>query len=504
MKSLLRIRPLLALLALALGGGLLRAAEPPRPNVLFIIVDDLTTTLSSHRWPGANTPHMDALAARGVRFERAYGQVPLCNPARASFLTGCYPERTGVLDLSTSFREAMPEAVTLPQLFKNHGYRVASVGKVFHVPDPETEHDIFHRAPLAFDQGILEEAKQGDPTDPPREFLRNARAGKAAPGGKAKAAKSAKSAKAARGPHRAYNRNYAASDRPDSDFTDHEIAERALDAIRELAGGPFFASVGFIRPHTPFVAPQWAFGAIDRSQIELPPYYAGEGEDTSSIPESSLRPNNNVFRYEPPTREQALDAIHAYLAAVHFVDHQIGRLLAELERLGLAERTFVALTGDHGFHLGEHGLWAKQTLFEEANHVPLLFAGPGIEPGVSRALVEQVDIYPTLASLAGLPLPEGQVQGVDLVPWLEDPAARGRVAVFSTLIAPHTQALGHSARNTRYRYIEWNGGADGVQLYDLASDPGQLVNLAGEEGHRRMQRRLRSLLREHLERVSVP
>lgn len=449
------------------------AASQQKPNVLFLIVDDMTTTMSCQRWPGAKTPHLDKLAARGVRFERAYCQFAICNPARASFLTGCYPEKTKVMNLEASFRDALPDAVTLPQHFKNHGYRTASVGKVFHVGDVKTQHDLLHRAPLALDQTILDDAKKNDPTDPPRKT----------------------------GKGHDYNRNYAAANRPDSDFTDHQIAERAIASLAQLKDGQFFMAVGFIRPHTPFVAPQWAFDAIDRSRIQLPPFYAEDGEDTSWLPKSALRPNNNVFRFESPTRDQALDAIRAYLAAVHFVDHQIGRLIAELGRLGLTDTTFIALTGDHGYQLGEHGLWAKQTLFEEANHVPLIFVGPGIKPGVSKALVEQVDIYPTLAALVALPLPD-HLQGTSLVPWLNDSAAKSRIAVFSTMIATHTKALGHSARNGRFRYIEWNGGKDGIQLYDLSTDPHQLTNLAGQEAHLPMQRRLKRLLGDHLDRVS--
>lgn len=464
---------LLSTLRCVLCGSILAAAETPRPNVLFLIVDDMTTTMSCQKWPGAKTPHLDKLAARGARFERAYCQFAICNPARASFLTGCYPEKTEVMDLVANFRDALPDIVTLPQHFKNHGYRTASVGKVFHVGDPKTQHDIAIPAALRLDSDILAKLKQNDPSDPPRT----------------------------KGKGDTFNLSYGAAALPDDAFTDHQGASRAIASLAQLKDSPFFMAVGFIRPHTPFVAPQWAFDAIDRSQIRLPPFYSEAGEDPSKLPLSALRPNNNVFRYAPPTREQALDAIHAYLAAVHFVDRQIGRLLAELDRLGLTENTFIALTGDHGYQLGEHGLWAKQTLFDEANHVPLIFAGPGIQPGVSKALVEQVDLYPTLAALAGLPLP-AHLQGTSLVPWIEDPATTSRIAVFSTMIATHTKALGHSARNGRYRYIEWNGGKDGAQLYDLQTDPHQLVNLAGQEAHLPMRRRLERLLAEHLARVS--
>tara|TARA_R110002049_G_scaffold130861_4_gene289431 strand:- start:61 stop:1467 length:1407 start_codon:yes stop_codon:yes gene_type:complete len=464
------IKPFLAA-CLALASGSI--AAPGNPNVLFIIVDDLTTTLACQKWPGAATPNLDALAARGVRFDRAYCQFSVCNPARQSFLTGCYPQKTQVFDLSTSFRGALPEAVSLPQHFKNAGYRTGMVGKIFHVPDPKTEVDVKAGSYLGLDQGILDEEKASDATD------------------------------ASRGTKHGYNRPYTASDRPDEAFTDHQIANEALKAMAELKGDPFFLAVGFIRPHTPWVAPQWAFDAIDRDAIVLPPFYRGEGEDVSNLSRAALRPNNNAFRYEPATREHALDAQHAYLAAVHFVDHQIGRLMAELDRLGLRENTVIALTGDHGYHLGEHGLWAKQTLFEGGNHVPLLFAGPTFQPGISRALVEQVDIYPTLCELAELPIPD-QVQGVSLRPWLEEPSKKSRIAAFSTMTAPlgpGKQVLGHSARNGRNRYIECDGGKSGVMLFDLIDDPDELHNLAGKPEHRAMERRLKRLLDEHLLRA---
>jgi len=444
-----------------------------RPNVLFIIVDDMTTTMSCQAWPGAKTPHLDALAARGVRFEKAYCQFAVCNPARASFLTGCYPEKTKVLDLVTDFRVALPDIVTLPQHFKNHGYTAGRIGKVFHVPDHKTKLDLELGAPLHKDNDILNEAKKSDPSDPPR--------------GKGKGV--------------SYNRLYAASTRPDADFTDHQIAQDTIAAIGEFKGKPFFLATGFIRPHTPFVAPQWAFDAIDRSQIKLPPFYTDAGEDTSKLPKHALRPNNNVFRYAPPTREQALDAMHAYLAAVHFVDHKIGRVLAELDRLGLTDKTIIALTGDHGYQLGEHGLWAKQTLFEGANHVPLLFAAPGVKPGTRSGLAEQVDIYPTLCDLAGLPLP-AHLQGRSLKSMLDDPEAKGREVAVSTMIATHTKALGHNVRTDAHRYIAWEGGEE--QLYDLRTDPDELHNLAARPMQAERMNRMRNRLAAHLKTVTAP
>ncbi|MCX7010915.1 MAG: sulfatase-like hydrolase/transferase, partial [Kiritimatiellaeota bacterium] len=246
-----------------------------RPNVLFLIVDDMTTTLGCYGDRDARTPHMDALAARGVRFERAYTQFSLCNPTRCAFLTGCYPERTEVYDLVTSLRVALPKVVTLPQHFKNAGYIAGRIGKVFHVGDPKTKLDVEIGAALHKDNVVLDEAKlaersEGDLSDPPRK-----------------------------GGHEGnlYNRCYAPSPHPDSDFTDYKIAEDAIKTLEEFKDKPFFLAVGFIRPHTPYVAPRRFFDAIDPTKIAMPAFYQADGENRKQIPDAALRPNNNVFRF---------------------------------------------------------------------------------------------------------------------------------------------------------------------------------------------------------------
>jgi len=453
------------------------ADKPSKPRVLFIIVDDLTTTLGCYGDRDARTPHMDALAARGVRFDRAYCQFPLCSPARASFLTGCYPERTKVLSLNKSFRDALPDAVTLPELFQNAGYVTGSIGKVFHGGGPKTKLDVQLAAPLHMDSLVFEEAKAGDASDPPR--------GK----GQGKAKKS-------------YNRAYAASPHPDSDFTDHEIADRAMQTLEDFRDNPFFLAVGFIRPHTPYVAPQAFFDRIDSKQIVLPPFYRPEGENTALIPKAALRPNNNVFSLRAPTVDEAREARHAYLASTAFVDAQIGRLLAKLKELHLDENTIILLTGDHGYQLGEHGLWAKQTLFEGATHVPLIVVAPGVKPGVCAGLAEQVDLYPTLAGLAGLDIPKS-VQGRTLEPLLQDPATKGKETVFGTMISTHTKLVGHSVRTERFRYIEWDEGRGGRQLYDYQNDPDELYNLADKPQQAERIARLNARLTAHLKAVEL-
>lgn len=449
------LAPLSAVSLLILIAGSCPAADARKLNVLFIIIDDLTTTLGCYGDRDARTPNLDALAARGVRFDRAYTQFALCNPSRCSFLTGCYPERTKVLDLTTSLRGGLPDAVTLPQHFKNAGYTVGRIGKVFHVADPTTRLDVQLGAPLQKDGKILDEAKlaersEGDLSDPPR--------------------KSGKEGNL-------YNRCYAPSPHPDSDFTDYQIASEAIQTLESFKDKPFFLAVGFIRPHTPYVAPKRFFELLDPKQIAIPQFYQAAGEDLARIPKAALRPNNNVFRFQSPTANEAREARRAYHASTAWVDSQVGRVLARLKELGLDDSTIVLLTGDHGYQLGEHGLWAKQTLFEEGTRVPLMVVAPGVKPGNCSGLVEQVDIYPTLAGLAGLAIP-AHVQGTTLQPLLSDPTAKGKPLVFSMMVSTHTKLIGRSVRNDRFRYIEWDDGRGGRQLYDHERDPHELTNLA--------------------------
>lgn len=465
----------------------LAAAPATRPNVLFIILDDLTATLSCYGDCDARTPHMDALAARGVRFDRAYTQFALCNPSRCSFLTGCYPERTKAFDLKTSLRVGLPDAVTLPQLFQNAGYTAGCIGKVFHAPDRKLKVDILMGSELLKDHDILDELKQleldgGDLSDPPQ------------------------------GRGKTYNKPYGASARPDRDFTDYGIAERAMETLESFKGKggkakrgqakPFFLAVGFLRPHTPYVAPKSFFDVIgDPNKIAMPTFYQPGGENLSLIPDAALRPNNNVFSYKAPNGQEAREARRAYLATTAWVDSQVGRLLAKLKELHLDDNTIIVLTGDHGYQLGEHGLWAKQTLFEEGTRVPLIVTAPGVKPGVCAGLVEQVDIYPTLAGLAGLGILKN-VQGISLLPLLQNPAAKGKEFVFSTMVSTHTELIGHSVSDARFRYIEWDEGRGGRQLYDHESDPHELSNLAGKPEQAGRIASMKARLVAHLKAVT--
>jgi uncharacterized sulfatase len=297
-----------------------------------------------------------------------------------------------------------------------------------------------------------------------------------------------------------YNRCHAPSGRPDRDFTDHRIADDSIETLERFRDRPFFLAVGFIRPHTPFVAPRRFFSALDPSMIAMPEFYQARGEDVSRVPAVALRPNNNVFRFQPPTPSEAREARRAYLAATAWVDFQIGRVLAKLTELGLDDRTVVLLTSDHGYHLGEHGLWAKQTLFEEGTRVPLIVVAPGVKPGVCAGLVEQVDIYPTLAGLAGITVPD-HVQGTALRPMLENPASRGKSVVYSTMVSKRDGCLGRSCRTERFRYVEWDEGRSGRQFYDHEIDPHELTNLADDPRHADSIQGLRARLVGHLNEV---
>jgi arylsulfatase A-like enzyme len=339
------------------------------------------------------------------------------------------------------------------------------------VPDPKTKLDVELGSALHRDNEILSEAKKADdPEDKPRT--------------KAKGD--------------GYNRSYAASLRPAADFTDYAIADDAIATLEQFKAKPFFLAVGLIRPHTPFVAPKSFFEAIEKTQLTLPPFYREDGESLAHLPKASLRPNNNVFRYAAPTRDEARDALQAYLASTSFVDSQIARVLEKLRELHLDENTIIVLTGDHGYQLGEHGLWAKQTLFEGANHVPLIITAPGVKPGVRSGLAEQVDIYPTLCDLAGLPKPK-HLQGRSLKPMLDDPAAKGKQVAISTMIAPHTKQRGHSLRTDAFRYIVWEGGEE--LLYDLRTDADELHNLAKQPAQVERMERMRQRLATHLKSV---
>ncbi len=427
-------------------------AEPK--NVLFIAVDDLACSLRCYGDTSAKTPNFDRLAAQGVQFDRAYCQLPLCNPSRASVLTGRRPDEICVYDLDRHFRDQMPEVVTLPQLYRKHGWFVGRVGKIFH-----------YNVPTSIGTDGLDDPASWQVTVNPkgRDTVNEDRIVNAELNRPISAALS-----------------WLADDGEDEEQTDGMIASEAIRLMREHRDAPFFLGVGFFRPHTPYVAPKKYFDWYPLEKMQLP--FAPQN-DRDDIPPSAFAHNCSVPNYGLPATT-CLQALQAYYAAVSFVDAQVGRVLDALDDLGIAHNTIVVLWSDHGYHLGEHlGAWQKRNLFEESARAPLIVFAPSLAGNgqVCQRVVEFVDIYPTLAELSGLPL-DGSLTGTSLVPLLQNPLRSWDSCAATQVLRPGdgNPVMGRSIRTERWRYTEWNGGQAGTELYDHVSDPHEFLNLSDD------------------------
>lgn len=433
-------------------------------NVLFVAVDDLRPELGCYGVQGIHSPAIDALAARGTVFCRAYCQQAVCSPSRTSLLTGRRPDTTRVYDLETHFRPQLPDVVTLPQHFKQHGYHVQGLSKIYHpgLDDPPSW-SVPWWEPKA--------QQYADPED--LKALAEARK---------KARAEGKDVKRVRGPA------WEAPDVADHALPDGLTADKAIEVLRQIKDRPFFLAVGFLKPHLPFVAPKKYFDLYPPDKVKLAPN-PNPPQDVPPIALHNwqeLRAYNDIPKQGPLPESKARELVRGYYAATSYMDAQLGRVLAELESLGLKDSTIVVLWGDHGWQLGEHGLWCKHTNFEVAARAPLLFAVPGQKnPGAkTQALAEFVDIYPTLSELCGLPLPAG-LEGTSLAPVLNDPQRPWKPAAFSQY--PRGKVMGYSMRTDRYRLTEWReSGRDpvGLELYDHKADPDENVNLAGRPEHK--------------------
>ena len=461
------IRPddLIALgLASALLSGPSFAQAPAKWNVLFIASDDLNTTLDVYSQHFVATPNLVRLANRGVRFDRAYCQFPLCNPSRSSFLTGLRPDHTKVIDNAARFRDFDPKIVTLPQLFRKNGYHVARVGKLFHYGVPGEIGTDGLDDPESWDRVVNPLGRDKD--DPKIVSLKDDRKFGA-------------------------TLSWLAADGPDDEQTDHKSATAAVKLLEENKDRPFFLAVGFFRPHTPYVAPRKYFEPYALDKIQLAQNPPGEGDD---IPPVALinRPEERAM-----TDAQQREAIQAYYASVTFMDAQVGRLLDALDRLKLADRTIVVFLSDHGYLLGEHGLWQKMCLFEESARVPLIVAAPGKKANGQPCLrlAELVDVYPTLADLCGL-APPANLDGRSLVPLLDEPLQLWKNAAFTQVTRGqgNRQIFGRSIRTERFRYTEWADGRQGVELYDHKADIQEYRNVANNPDYAQDVVALRRLL----------
>ncbi|WP_425400028.1 sulfatase [Aeoliella sp.] len=471
MKWVRAILPLALLLALVAAVSCGRAsAASDRPNVLFIAVDDLRPSLGCYGDATANSPAIDALATRGTVFHRAYCQQSLCNPSRASVMTGLRPDTIRVWDLKAHFRDHAPDVVTLPQLFKQHGYHTQSIGKIYHgngraAKDPpswtaEPELDLVRSAKLRYatPQNLSGSGLKRDATE--------------------------------------------RADVPDDAYVDGVVCGKACEALAHLADSeqPFFLAVGFRKPHLPFCAPEryWELTASSvaaalehrntpRGAPELATRTWGELEGYRDIPEL---PSQNL------SREEVAQLRHGYYACVAYTDALVGRVIDQLQQSGLQQRTIVVVWGDHGFHLGELGLWTKCSNYEVATRSPLIVYDPRI-PTPSAAtdtIIELLDIYPTLAELCNLEAP-ATLEGRSLVPLMSDPTAqRDRVAYSQFPRAAsgirHTNNgdyMGYSVRTDAFRFVEWRDNRTGAvvatELYDHTKDPGETTNVSADAAY---------------------
>jgi len=455
-----------------------KTVSAEKPNVLLILVDDLKPALGCYGDESAITPNIDRLASQGMRFELAYCNQAVCAPSRFTLMLGSHSTSTGLYGLGSQLRSVMPKAVTMPQYFANHGYRTESLGKVFHIGhgnhgDPDSfSVPHFHDKVIEY---VDPASTEGGKLTREEAYFTNQKLGeiRSLPRGAA----------------------FESPDVEDARYADGRVAAetvRRLQAAkkrREEDGTPFFIVAGFARPHLPFSAPKKYWEMHDPDKLPMPKFE----ELPADSPTVAHKHGGEITNYAPvpnsgpPKEKLKRELIHGYYASTSFVDAQIGKVIDELTRLKLQENTIVVLWGDHGFHLGDLGIWTKHTNYEQANRIPILVIAPGVaKPGTAtKQLAESVDIFPTVAELAGLPAPTGpqQIDGVSMVPVLKDPEVRVRDHAFH---AYPRRVLGRAIRTERYRLVEWrHPGSDEkaaqFELYDYETDPLERKNIAGSQ-----------------------
>jgi len=469
MLARIAIRCLMVIVvALSLAGiGSVRPAladEAPRKklNVLFIAVDDLNNSLGCYSHPLVKSPNIDSLAQRGVRFDRAYCQYPLCNPSRSSLLSGLRPDTTRVVNNGVPVRKNIPDVVTLPQFFRQHGYYSARVGKIYHYGVPGDIGKSGLDDTPSWDHFVNPRGRDKDDEADVINF------------GPGKGLGASLSWMIAKG--------------EDAEQTDGKVAADTIKLLEEHKDKPFFIAAGFYRPHVPDIATRKYFDLYPLEKVLLP---SEPSEHFAHIPDAALTVKPANYGLEP---EKLRIFKRAYFASISFVDAQVGKVLDALDRLKLSDNTVIVLFGDHGWLLGEHGHWQKMSLFEESARVPFIICAPGAK-GNGRACprtVELADIYPTLAELCGLKAPE-VLEGFSVRPLLENPEGAWGHPAFTQVI--HGQAKGYSVRTERWRYTEWNGGKAGVELYDHDADPHEYRNLALDPQYAKTVEELGALLR---------
>lgn len=440
-------------------------------NVLFIMADDLNNDMECYGNSFVKTPNLNRLVKRAIRFDRAYNQFPLCNPSRASLLTGYRPDVTGVYDLQKKFRENIPGSITLPQLFMNNGYFSARVGKIYHYGVPN---DI---GTNGLDDSISWNKRVNPRGRDKTEENRLTNLTPQIPLGAAL--------------------SYWIADGTDDEQTDGIAAKEAIGILEDSKGKPFFLAVGFYRPHCPFVAPKKYFDLYPLDKIPLQNVTPKEWDDK---PEAAKWTNPLNYGLDEIKQREVL---RAYYASISFMDAQVGKLLDALDRLELTGNTIIVFLSDHGYNTGQHGQWQKQSLFEHSARTPLIIAVPGLTSGKSSGrTVELLDIYPTLAELCNLKAP-ANLQGKSLVPLLKNSSANWDKPAYTQVRRVLNRGkenqrfiMGRSVRTERWRYTEWDEGKEGIELYDYQTDPKEFSNLALKAEYHSTIKSLSELLRK--------
>ena len=477
--------------AASLAPAALAGASPSakrRPNVLFLMSDDMRVELGCYgSMFGGITPNLDKLAQSGVRFDRNYCQFPLCNPSRASLLTARPPTKTLVLGNRTDFRKLHPDWISLPQLFKNHGYVSLRSGKIFHggIDDPKA----WTQAEGATGEGEANGGGAGG-----HNLILAGKSGGPLPTNVPAALPQDLS-------RAAYSDRIVVLDGNGEGNGDYHAADRAISFLQQHKDEPFFLAYGTVKPHSPPSAPQKFFDLYDPDKIKLTPDFAPWPTVPPGFPKAAIRPRNaDLFIGRAASEAEARQVIRAYLASITFADYNLGRVIGELDRLGLRDHTIIVFVVDHGYQLGEKGKWSKAgSLFEMGTRVPLIIDAPGLAGnGQScRRIVESLDIYRTLAELCGLELPDG-AEGRSLVPLLTNPQAEWNYPAHSVWSEDGSTLHGVAVRTERWRYAEYGpNGQNGAMLLDPINDPLELKNLAADPQYASVCAELSALTRQY-------
>ena len=419
------------------------------PNVLFLMSDDLSTALSGFGHPQCKTPELDKLAERGMRFENMHCQYPVCGASRASLMSGLYPYTNRTLGNAGTLRGNMPDVVTMSQLFRKNGYRVGRVSKIYHmgIPMEIIAGTAIRDDPHSWDEVVNIKAPEQN-----------------APGEKTNWSPKNKSSQSFTG---------VVAEGDDLLHADGMAANHAIDFLKRHKDKPFFLACGFVRPHVPLVAPVKYFDLYDRDAMKVPVVPENDLEDVPGIIRNYKR-NSTSYGVTPELHKGLLES---YYASISYMDAQVGRVLDALEELGLADNTIIVFTSDHGYLLGQHNKFQKQHMFEEATRVPFIVSIPWMKNQHGKAtthITELIDLYPTLAKLAGLKAPNS-LHGESMVPLLKNPNSDGWKKDVAFTIS---RSGGESIRTREWRFTQWGFGADGMELYDLRNDPGEFTNLA--------------------------